>query len=210
MFFVVHTLETQQLSVVARSGLSSSCVTWLVCSLEELESVEKKISKNALEKDDSFRKCPGCRTWCFRDNKSNICVYCGDCSKTNGKPYHFCWECCEEWRSRLGAEKCGNDHDSNKIQNYILSTCEEKFIEEVKAPSMRACPKCGQLIEHEDKCKHMDCPCGHSFCFFCLKPQTASDRPCRYTSCTVAPRQTTLSGNVCCVFSPMKHLMLSK
>ena len=32
------------------------------------------------------------------------------------------------------------------------------------------CPRCGMFIERRDGCNHMDCRCGHSFCWLCLQP----------------------------------------
>lgn len=31
------------------------------------------------------------------------------------------------------------------------------------------CPKCEIPIERISGCPHMTCPCGHEFCWFCLK-----------------------------------------
>jgi len=39
-----------------------------------------------------------------------------------------------------------------------------------EVPKIRACLKCGTLIEHLTGCKHMACPrCECEFCFSCLK-----------------------------------------
>ena len=32
------------------------------------------------------------------------------------------------------------------------------------------CPQCGVFIERRAGCNHMDCRCGHSFCWLCLQP----------------------------------------
>jgi hypothetical protein len=36
------------------------------------------------------------------------------------------------------------------------------------------CPKCEIPIEKTTGCPHMTCPCGHQFCWFCLKDHYAS------------------------------------
>ena len=41
-------------------------------------------------------------------------------------------------------------------------------------PSVRACPQCGKLVEHNSEgCKNVKCPkCGVEFCFACLETTT--------------------------------------
>lgn len=36
------------------------------------------------------------------------------------------------------------------------------------------CPKCEIPIEKTSGCPHMSCPCGHQFCWFCLKDYSAN------------------------------------
>ena len=38
------------------------------------------------------------------------------------------------------------------------------------------CPKCDIPIEKTIGCPHMSCPCGHQFCWFCLKDYFPSSR----------------------------------
>jgi hypothetical protein len=69
------------------------------------------------------------------------------------------------------------------------------YLEGVKAPSIRACPSCGSLIEHGGQCKHMACKaCSKEFCFVCLRIRDGRSWSCGSydTACSVAPRQTTI------------------
>jgi len=36
------------------------------------------------------------------------------------------------------------------------------------------CPRCEIPIEKSTGCPHMTCPCGHQFCWYCLKDYSAS------------------------------------
>ncbi|XP_021343441.1 uncharacterized protein LOC110443510 [Mizuhopecten yessoensis] len=58
-------------------------------------------------------------------------------------------------------------------------------------PSIRACPKCFQFIEHLKGCKTMTCSCGNVFCFSCLKVGVGNSLACGSygTGCPVAPVQ---------------------
>ncbi|CAG8462728.1 4986_t:CDS:2, partial [Scutellospora calospora] len=64
-------------------------------------------------------------------------------------------------------------------------------------PSCRACPKCGIIIEHDRKCKHMTCLCGQEFCFICLgqrHPQNGWSCGTFNSVCEIAPVQTIIPG----------------
>ncbi|CAB1421413.1 unnamed protein product [Pleuronectes platessa] len=66
-----------------------------------------------------------------------------------------------------------------------------------KCPSIRACPTCGQRVEHDRTgCKNIICPrCQVEFCFVCLKltseclKTSSYFKPCKDG---VAPRQTSI------------------
>lgn len=54
------------------------------------------------------------------------------------------------------------------------SMCEElhaaQLVRWCKVRDAGQCPKCGVFIERRAGCNHMDCRCGHSFCWLCLLP----------------------------------------
>ncbi|CEO95478.1 RING-type domain-containing protein [Plasmodiophora brassicae] len=48
--------------------------------------------------------------------------------------------------------------------------------------STRPCPQCGTRIEKDDGCEHMQCRCGHHFCWTCRQPWVDHDN---YFECNV-------------------------
>jgi len=170
-------------------------VRHVACLLpEEMQEFDKRISENYLNKAAGRMQCPGCNIWGFRTDTRSNRMKCTYCSVKKGKPYEFCWSCSNKW---IGGSGCGNAGcDGRDKRLRILEECLEKQIENITAPSMRGCPGCGTVIEHTDKCKHMTCVCGYSFCFFCLQPRVATGWKCRAygNDCKVAPRQASLPG----------------
>ena len=120
-----------------------------------------------LIKKPGVQQCPFCHFHCEWQSNSNR-VQCVVCTKKNGKPTEFCWQCLNSWKGGLlscGNEECGSLE--SKLQ--LLQTCETNTIGAVpNVPSVRACVKCGALINHKEACKHMKCRCGYEFCFICL------------------------------------------
>ncbi|KAH7336291.1 hypothetical protein BKA65DRAFT_552948 [Rhexocercosporidium sp. MPI-PUGE-AT-0058] len=66
------------------------------------------------------------------------------------------------------------------LQKFIQGQKEKKQLRQRKAKEESAstkfikrhakkCPKCRARLEKEDGCDHMDCRCGYSFCWICLK-----------------------------------------
>ena len=78
---------------------------------------------------------------------------------------YFCWSCNKKWINKYDNKLCGNS-ECESTQQYaydLLLNCPVKKIGNVKnVPSIRSCPKCSQLIEHTEACKHMQCKkCGN-------------------------------------------------
>ena len=85
----------------------------------------------------------------------------------------FCFSCLEEshipcdcfmakeWKNY--AEKFGN----NDFVWIKKETNEEKSF--TNNQFMKKCPKCKLIIEKNQGCNHMTCPCGYEFCWNCLK-----------------------------------------
>lgn len=90
---------------------------------------------------------------------------------------------------------------------HLLQNCPTVTLPQVHGvtacPSMRACPTCGTLLEHDKTaCKNLFCPrCKKEFCFVCLKLKSEcmkTSSPYKACSAGVAPRQTSIptwSGN---------------
>lgn len=166
-----------------------------VLTKEERKEFETKIALNFLNKS-GMQECPNCQSYCERKSKKDIRVICPICSRKKGRAlYEFCWFCLRVWKTS-GQKECGNLNCSGEDpRKKILRECPEKDVIGVKCPAVRACPKCGMMIEHKEACKHMDCPCGQQFCFICLKMATGKNKyQCGSynTKCEKAPIQTEL------------------
>jgi len=171
-----------------------------VMSNQELQQSLDTINKNFVKQRPDIRQCSVCKTNQMRDftkkwygNKNR--VVCNECSSKAGHEKSFCWICCQPWQS--GSKGCGNSNcngDAAKLKE--LERCSLKKLGLVTCPDTRACPKCGVLIYHIDKCKHMKCAhCYSKFCFVCLQlPNSDEKYPCggAHDACTVAPRQTSI------------------
>lgn len=170
-----------------------------VLTKEEIKEFEIKICENYLWKAVGIQHCPGCSSFCERRNKKDRRVVCPICTKDKKESYDFCWYCLKPWLTSSTTE-CGNASCTGQDPRLkILKTCPTKTVVGVPmCPDVRACPKCGLLIQHKDACKQMECPCKQKFCFICL---TVANESGRYqcgswnTKCVVAPRQTTIPGD---------------
>jgi len=154
--------------------------------------IEKKITENYISQGRGYQQCPGCNTWCIPINHGDIRLRCGICSRGSSEPFDFCWACQCRWRTR-SLTCCGNEGcDGKDPRLRILNTAVKKEIDKIPGcRSIRACPKCGLLINLTDGCRHMTCTsCKAEFCFICLRRWNAMHRTHR---CTVAPVQVQLS-----------------
>jgi len=179
-----------------------------IALLNELETeyFEKKLSVNSLKTHVDLKQCPNCNSFVERLNLNNLRVKCTLCSKLLKKSYEFCWQCEREWTNPTSVTAdttCGRENCFYQKDLFILSNC--KFIKLSRCtnlpdiPSIRACPTCGKLIEHNGAaCKNIVCPrCSVEFCFACLETtkncQKTSPRSW-YGKCLkhVAPVQTSI------------------
>ena len=164
---------------------------------KELRAFDMKMQDIHMIKKPGVQQCPFCHFNCERTAIDNDRVVCVICTKKNGKTTEFCWKCLNPWKSDL-IRRCGNEEcGSVESKLVILRTCQTKTIGAVPdVPSVRACDKCGTLINHKDACKHMKCRCGNEFCFVCLGKLDEKTKvwPCGSysTPCQVATRQTTV------------------
>lgn len=142
------------------------------------------------------QECPNskCDAICERpESLKKFRVHCVACSFND-----WCWICNGKWLGG-GFTLCGNKQCPSTEMNEMLlnapmkkTTYKDANDRYVEVPKIRACPKCLELIEHSDACKHMHCQvCGHDFCFSCLKGKVNGSWQCgshRY-QCSVAPKQ---------------------
>jgi len=144
-----------------------------------------------LGSDKNFKYCPNCKI--IVDRPTDLAMFrvrCTACSSSD-----FCFVCCKPWKGG-GFQVCGNPNCSAENLNKVLKECPMKqpdcWPEGSKVPSLRACPKCLTLIEHETACKHMKCiNCSTEFCFSCLSLKTATGWACKSHKdvCPIASRQ---------------------
>ena len=164
----------------------------------QLEEFDTLVSENYLQRNSKMLQCPGCMTWCFKDDVSN-CVDCPICRQKYGLGSRFCWCCLGRWRGESRGKFCGNVNcDGVDRRIIILAVCPDRLIVGRWCPSIRGCPKCGLLIEYLECCTQMNCRgCKHYFCFFCLKgANTKLELTCYpwVSQCQIAARQTALPG----------------
>jgi len=62
---------------------------------------------------------------------------------------------------------CKNAWHPNTMCDEVLAT---SLVRWCKLRDAGQCPRCGVFIERRAGCNHMDCRCGHSFCWLCLLP----------------------------------------
>lgn len=158
---------------------------------DELNLISKGMSANYCQSNAATadtRICPGCHCMCERMDTTQNIARCAFCTRNKGNPYDFCWLCSLPWTK---GHRCSKNWGFD-----ILAKCDETVINRITCPGVRACPKCGTLIEHIADCKHMRCPnCKQEFCFVCLCLKTTS-WPCgsHLKPCKPAPRQTAFAA----------------
>ncbi|XP_045897790.1 probable E3 ubiquitin-protein ligase RNF144A-A [Micropterus dolomieu] len=167
---------------------------------EEMEYFEKTLFSNVAQDYLDVKLCPGCKSRVVRADLNNLCVECTMCTPGNKMPYMFCWQCLREWRGPAPrSDRCENNCCISQPLG-TLRDCPEIIFNDVKGvtgcPSIRACPTCGFLVEHnKTQCKTIICPrCKVKFCFVCLKftEECLKLNPYNLCSTGVAPRQTSL------------------
>ncbi|XP_037706423.1 probable E3 ubiquitin-protein ligase RNF144A-A isoform X1 [Choloepus didactylus] len=160
---------------------------------------ERKLALTAARLYCDFKECPRCKSLVERKDLSHLRVLCTICSASQGKTYEFCWQCLRAWKgSGTPSDHCANQGCTDP-NLQVLATCVTKDLpgSEIRGcPSTRACPTCGLLIEHKDKCKYVLCArCHVEFCFACLDAAStckAAKGGAWYQWCAkpLAPRQT--------------------
>ncbi|XP_059843090.1 uncharacterized protein DDB_G0292642-like [Hypanus sabinus] len=168
-------------------------------SVEEWQFFEEKLAILSASSYCEYKQCPRCGSYVERKDETNISVICLICMANDGIPFKFCWQCMKEWKGPGPcSDKCDNEGCIN-IQLEILKNCDTKTLPYSNirnCPKVRACPTCGLLIEHQDKCKYLMCiRCHVEFCFACLNTKaicSESSEYSRYCAIPVATRQTSI------------------
>jgi hypothetical protein len=177
--------EEWSLDVVKRYGGATSI---------ELDQLELGISQNFCTKSD---ECPKCQSYCTRQNTRIDSVLCLVCSKKYNLDYYFCWQCLQDWKTALSNKACGNSNCNDGAKLAQLQSCGKVKVQfvDIKIFKLRACPKCGTIIELASGCKHMTCKvCNTEFCFVCLRMKDHGSWSCGSynTKCAPAPVQTSI------------------
>lgn len=142
----------------------------------EMDSFERKLSENAAQLSIDYKECPKCRSFVERLDLTNLRVLCTICKYNDKSNFEFCWQCEKEWTVNIikASDTCGRENCINKALQ-VLSECKMIKLENcptlAEIPSIRACPTCGNLVEHDGTaCKNMFCKrCNVEFCFACLE-----------------------------------------
>ncbi|XP_074480711.1 E3 ubiquitin-protein ligase ARIH2-like [Sebastes fasciatus] len=163
---------------------------------EEIEHFEEKLFSNAAKDYLDVKACPGCKSRVVRSDIHDLSVQCPVCTTKRGRIYRFCWHCLKRWTGPARSDYCENDECQRPLE--ILKRCPDITFRDVEGvagcPSIRACPTCGLLVEHnKTQSKAITClRCKVKFCFVCLK----LNKECRsyYQLCSsgVAPRQKSI------------------
>ncbi|XP_024371780.1 uncharacterized protein [Physcomitrium patens] len=82
-------------------------------------------------------------------------VKCGACHRA------FCFQCNIAWHEAMS---CGEYNASQKNQRLLG---DEKLLMMAAESKWQRCSKCGTVIERSGGCSHMQCRCGHNFCYGC-------------------------------------------
>ncbi|KAM9424197.1 E3 ubiquitin-protein ligase RNF19B-like isoform 1-T2 [Pholidichthys leucotaenia] len=170
-------------------------------TVEEMEHFEETMARLAVAEYADVQQCPQCKTKVERMDLSNLCVKCSICTADQKKTFQFCWQCQKPWKgSGPRSDHCDNAGCKNQDLE-LLKTCKDITLPKVQGvdtcPSIRACPTCGQRVEHDRTgCKNIICPrCKVEFCFVCLKltPKCLKTST-HFILCSdgVAPRQTSI------------------
>lgn len=166
-------------------------------SLDEMKQMEVGIATNFCMKSEDINECPGCQSYCTRMNPTINSVKCLICSKKNRSDYYFCWYCLQAWKSSYSSSACGNPNCSDSEKLSQLKNCGKVKVGYIDLVifKLRACPKCGTIIELSSGCKHMECrACKIEFCFICLRKKSHGSWSCGSynTKCELAPVQTSI------------------
>ncbi|XP_070785992.1 probable E3 ubiquitin-protein ligase RNF144A-A isoform X1 [Enoplosus armatus] len=172
-----------------------------VLTTEEMQYFEERTARLAATKYCEFKTCPGCKTCVEREDLTDLSVQCTICTADRKKLYQFCWQCLKPWKGKVPcSDRCDNDGCINHDLE-LLKNCKTTSLREVigvgACPSIRACPTCGQKVEHDKTgCKNILCPrCQVEFCFVCLKlTPECLETSTYFNACSdgVAPRQTSI------------------
>ncbi|XP_038126351.1 uncharacterized protein LOC119773419 [Cyprinodon tularosa] len=172
-----------------------------VLTPEEMQHFEENMGRLAAAEYCDFKTCPGCKTYVERSDLTNLCVECLVCAEDNDDEFQFCWQCSKPWKGPAPrSDRCGSDGCINHDLE-LLRTCKTTALPQVQGvdacPSIRACPTCGQRVEHDKTgCKNIICPrCQVEFCFVCLKlTPECLETSSYFIPCSdgVAPRQTSI------------------
>ncbi|XP_051285280.1 uncharacterized protein LOC127379561 isoform X6 [Dicentrarchus labrax] len=163
-------------------------------SPEEKKHFEQKMFSNAHD----LKLCPGCKSSVVRTDPSDLSIECSVCTANKQRSYRFCWQCLKEWKGPAPrSDRCENDGCINQQLETLRNSpviVFKKVKEVTGCPSIRACPTCGLLLEHNRKyCKTIICRrCKVKFCFVCLKLTGVCRNPYGLCSTGVAPRQTSI------------------
>lgn len=142
-------------------------------SESQLKAIDEGLTQNFCLSMPGVIKCSGCGSvWSSNNSTTSTSLLCSSCA--------------------------AKQHDGKKATVDLLSKCPIKTIDHATdCPILRACPNCGNVIEHESACRRVQCNrCKTEFCFICLTirlPSCSNYYPCP-ERCATAARQCIIPG----------------
>ena len=162
------------------------CQRICMLSKSEKNKLEEKFSMNFIDLNIRIKECPNCRFYLQKNEIFQKKTKCTNCR------YSFCWCCFKEWTNTEIGYNCDLNCGADLALLNIFLKNKKQIGRVAGVPQMRCCPKCMELIEHSEACKHVTCKrCSNNFCFVCLKSQKNGVWQCgNYGDpCEIAPRQ---------------------
>ncbi|XP_062580726.1 E3 ubiquitin-protein ligase RNF217-like [Saccostrea cucullata] len=166
-------------------------------SADEYLFYSGKLSFNYINasKRNEIKNCPRCDSYCKKMNIFQNHIKCFKCSNEMFYSFKFCWYCSESWTQDHECSSA-NENEQNieivrQLENCSKITLGYSNMENV--PSIRLCPNCKTLLQHDQACKSMICTiCKTEFCFACLKIAFDGKLQCGEFNgrCNVAPIQS--------------------
>ncbi|CAM5118517.1 unnamed protein product [Eretmochelys imbricata] len=184
---------------VGRNSPIRKSVGMLYSLKQSNRTLKKNLQSLQLNITMTSKRCPNCKSFVERRDLKNLRVVCILCRSLKEEVFEFCWQCLKPWKGAgAPSERCENEGCKNQSLE-VLANCKLKDLpgSEIKiCPSVRACPTCGRLIEHMEKCKYIVCPqCQVEFCFACLEiarncQASKGGAYFKYCAKPLAPKQT--------------------
>lgn len=119
--------------------------------------------KEYLAKDNSVKHCPtpDCPYSFINENNQPGSMKCPACNR------QYCSRCLFDHPVYKPCAEEGKPKPAGKTSGKTKNMLDDEWIKN----NTKKCPKCNANIQKNGGCLHMECRCGHKFCWVCLGPQ---------------------------------------